>query len=191
MDKESLSQYGWVIIIIVVLAALILVAPNFATTISENINGAVNKFEVIANNGGMTNDKDYTEYSMDDINANEDLTAVGGTNSIYVVAKSSNEDTVLDVTKNTEASDGRLMDFPSGTSAIWYGTKTVILHNGITYIGSNSIANSPNVTITIPESVTEIHSDAFVNCANFTIKGVPGSYAESFAVANGYNFVGI
>lgn len=44
MDKESLSQYGWVIIIIVVLAILIGIAPNFAELISENVEEAVTDF---------------------------------------------------------------------------------------------------------------------------------------------------
>ena len=189
MDKESLSQYGWVIIIIVVLAILIGIAPNFAGRISENVNDAVNKFEVIANNGGIATAKDYTEYSMDDIDGNI-LVAVGKSSEIYAVAKFSDDGTAVNITKNTKESDGKLVDFSAGRglNAI---TKTAILHEGITYIGSYSLYNSPNVTVTIPESVTEIHDNAFVGCDNLTIKGEAGSYAETYANAKGYTFIAI
>lgn len=41
MDKETLSQYGWVVICVLVLAVMIAFASPFGTAIKEAIDGTV------------------------------------------------------------------------------------------------------------------------------------------------------
>ena len=43
-------------------------------------------------------------------------------------------------------------------------------------------------SITIPASVTYIDPEAFVNCDGLIIKGYSGTYAETYALENGYTF---
>jgi hypothetical protein len=46
-------------------------------------------------------------------------------------------------------------------------------------------------SITIPNGVTKIGSDAFSGCDNFTIYGYSGSYAETYAIENNIPFIDI
>ena len=57
-------------------------------------------------------------------------------------------------------------------------------------IGKNAFKKCPNLkSITIPASVTEIGDGAFADCTDLTISGYAGSYAETYAKANGITFV--
>ena len=43
MDKETLSHYGWIIIVIIITAVMIALATPFATSLKDNFIGVVNK----------------------------------------------------------------------------------------------------------------------------------------------------
>ena len=62
--------------------------------------------------------------------------------------------------------------------------------DGVKTIGNSAFSNCKNlVRIWIPESVSQISNSAFSNRnANFTIHGVSGSYAETYANANSIPF---
>ena len=72
-------------------------------------------------------------------------------------------------------------DLP-GEYAVKEGTKSIAA-NAFEYRGLSSI--------TIPESVTSIGTDAFYRCDNLTIYGYAGSYAETYASENEIPFVAI
>lgn len=42
MDKETLSNYGWIVICVIVLAVMIALATPFATAIKDAVVGATN-----------------------------------------------------------------------------------------------------------------------------------------------------
>ncbi len=67
----------------------------------------------------------------------------------------------------------------------------VVLSSGLATIEEYTFKNCQSLkSIVIPESVTEIDLYAFYNCLNLdTIYGVTGSYAETFANENGYEFI--
>ena len=66
----------------------------------------------------------------------------------------------------------------------------VVIPYGVTEIGSSAFANCTSLTsITIPRTVTSIETNAFSYKDRMTIYGVPGTYAETFATSNGYEFV--
>lgn len=69
----------------------------------------------------------------------------------------------------------------------------VILPNGIENIGDYAFLRCTNMTnITIPSKVEVISSSAFSNCSSLsTIYGFTGTYAEEYALANGYVFVSL
>lgn len=67
--------------------------------------------------------------------------------------------------------------------------KTVRLSGNTVSIGSRAFADCPNLTkIYIPSATTQIDNNAFGGKTNFTIVGVGGSTAESFASAHGIVF---
>ena len=66
----------------------------------------------------------------------------------------------------------------------------VVIPYGVTEIGSSAFANCTGLTsITIPRTVTSIETNAFSYKDRMTIYGVPGTYAETFANTNGFEFV--
>ena len=95
--------------------------------------------------------------------------------------------------------DIRSIELPStiktigfGAFAICHNLSSVSLNEGLETIEGSAFAFCSSLAeIAIPQSVTNIDEDAFMNCDNLTIKGVTGSYAETFANSNGYTFVAI
>lgn len=72
--------------------------------------------------------------------------------------------------------------------------ETMIILNGLTEIGDSIIDSCKKLTeITIPKSVTKISDKAFPssNTSLKTIKGIAGSYAETWARNHGFEFVAI
>lgn len=70
--------------------------------------------------------------------------------------------------------------------------KEFTVPKGTASIKANAFVNAAALrTVTIPESVTAIADTAFKNCPIITIKGVKGSYAETFALSKGYIFTDI
>lgn len=74
-----------------------------------------------------------------------------------------------------------------------YFLKKVTLGSGISQINGGMFHDCANLkTIDIPASVTAIESYSFANCpSTMVIRGVAGSYAETFATENGYTFEAI
>ena len=78
---------------------------------------------------------------------------------------------------------------------LYMGTRVVstmgdeaVIKNGVTQIISGAI-NSKRVVI--PESVTDIHKNAFANAENQTIFGYANSYAQAFANQNNLTFINL
>ena len=70
--------------------------------------------------------------------------------------------------------------------------ETMIILNGLTEIGDSMIDSCKKLTeITIPKSVTKISDKASSNTSLKTIKGIAGSYAETWARNHGFEFVAI
>lgn len=67
--------------------------------------------------------------------------------------------------------------------------KVIIPQSDITTIEKKAFKNTVNLKeIYIPSNVTDISSDAFYNCKNFTMYVEEGSYAEKFAVENNIKY---
>ena len=48
MDKETLSQYGWIVIVVIVIGVMLVLAPELANLIGNGVNDTVDKFDGIA-----------------------------------------------------------------------------------------------------------------------------------------------
>ncbi len=70
--------------------------------------------------------------------------------------------------------------------------KEIVIHDGCKEIGAKAFLNNIAMEkIVIPESVEKIGDYAFFNCKALTIYGYEGSFAESYAKAEGIPFVAI
>ena len=67
--------------------------------------------------------------------------------------------------------------------------KEVIFDKGLTRVPSHICAGCTALaTVAIPESVTAVDENAFLNCARLTVYGYAGSYAQTFAEEKGIPF---
>ncbi len=68
--------------------------------------------------------------------------------------------------------------------------QSIVIPEGVTEIGKDAFSWCRNLqSIAIPESVVSIHCSAFEDCEKLTIHAPTGSYAETYAKANGIPFV--
>lgn len=118
MDKNSLSQYGWVVIIIIILGILIGLSLPYADFIFDNTNSLAdslsNTSNLIFTSDNFTLDDvapQFTNYSIEEINSNDLVFGIGKTKSEYVVATFNENYTEVTITKNGDNSDGLMMDF--------------------------------------------------------------------------------
>ena len=66
---------------------------------------------------------------------------------------------------------------------------SVVLPSNLTSIGEYAFANCRLTSVVLPSNLTSIGGHAFDDCADtFTVYGLPGTYAETYAAANGYSF---
>ena len=130
-----------------------------------------------------------TNYTVEEIEANEYLYAIGATKREYVVAKFNEDYTEVVITKNGEDSDGVIMGFAPWTSSSPMSDKretlrTAIIKNGITKINPGTAGNGTfyyckNLTnITIPDSVTDIGGGTFCYCSSLKEITLPESVTE-------------
>jgi hypothetical protein len=89
---------------------------------------------------------------------------------------------------------------PSGIKTIGRETfsycdqiKSITIPDGVTSIGEKAFFHCIRLTdIYIPATVKSINADAFDECESpITIHGTAGSYAQTWANANGYSFIAI
>ena len=119
-------------------------------------------------------------YTLNEINADEHLYAIGKTKSEYVVAKFNDDYTSVDVFKNGEASDGLMADFNTMSgSPFSSNSKTLasaIIKDGVASIGDRAFEFCSSLTnITIPNSITNIGDFVFFQCEALTSITIPDS----------------
>ncbi len=92
----------------------------------------------------------------------------------------------------------KTISIPKGITAIenntfreCTGLTSITIPDNVTKIKSMAFSGCTNLTeVTIGAGVTSIETQAFENCPSLTtIKGVSGSYAETYAEKQGYKFV--
>ena len=156
MDKETLSKYGWVVIVIIVLVILMSFAAPFGQyfydstmAMVESLKSATNIEQLFTPNGGENGGTQevVTNYTSAQIEADEHLYAIGKTQPEYVVAEFNDDYTEVVITKNGDESDGLMMDWESmdGTTP-WLGNhhntlKTINIYDGIKNIGAGMMTN--------------------------------------------------
>lgn len=64
----------------------------------------------------------------------------------------------------------------------------IVIPNSVQYIDNSAFANCKTLRIEVPETVEEIHKNAFTRGNYVVFKGKQGSVAEIYAEANGFKF---
>ena len=82
-----------------------------------------------------------------------------------------------------------ILSYDEGVLQYANPTPDLTLPAALTAIGSEAFAGGSFACVSIPAGVTSIAPDAFGNRTGLTIIGVPGSAAEDFARAHGFDFV--
>lgn len=127
----------------------------------------------------VAEEDETTSYTMEQIEADEHLYAIGKTKKEYVVAKFNDDYTEVVITKNGDDSDGLMCDF-----AIWSGNgkspmtihgntlQTAIIKEGVASIGNGGAGYAPFghciklTSISLPNSLTYIGNYAFEYCTS-------------------------
>lgn len=200
--KAIFEEYGALIIIVFVAVALIGIT---GLMFNESGSGWVQSaFQETGLAEKATSDN-YSEafeelamrtYSKEEIDKSTYMYAIGDTCPEYIVASFNKDFTRVTVFKNGTLSDGRCADYMTTATSVFtqfYAEElsSVVIEMGVTNISDNLFYNCTNLTsVAIPESVTSISEHAFTGCTSLTtICGVRGSFAETFAIENGYTFI--
>lgn len=182
------------------------IAVSLIVTVGFVYNGdGTGWLEIAFKRQGLTETKETTTedidvsdtvYSLDFIENNEYLFAVGATEPECVVAAFNMDFSEVYIIANGSDSDGIMKDLNETTSPMSQKADTVanaFVEEGVKKIGEFAFYGCSKLeSITISNSVESISNNAFLSCpALETVYGVSGSYAEAFANENGYVFVAV
>lgn len=212
MDKETLSKYGWVVIVIIILVILMSFAAPFGNYFSNGFKESVHSLTKSMNseNIQMVDEMDLyynyfsepidynTYYTANDISKNRRLYAIGATNVNYVVAEFNEGYTEVVISKNIPSenaeSDGKMARstvamynklYKVGESTL----TTIRILEGVTNIGNETFTYHSKInTMYIPKSVTLIEYSNWSG-KHITVYGERDSYAETWAAQFGFTFV--
>lgn len=128
MDKETLSQYGWVVIVIIVLIIMIALATPFGSYVAKAAKSSViafsDKTEDIFDKNDINYDSpefadipmlDGTEtvnLTNEEIENNELIEPIGATVPTFVLAIYNEDKTAINIVKNGDDSDGLIKENP-------------------------------------------------------------------------------
>lgn len=118
-------------------------------------------------------------YSLDDINADEHLFAIGKTKPEYVVAKFSDDFSQVTIFANGDNSDGLMKDWIRGNSPMYTykGTlKQATVQNDVVSIGNFAFFDCEQLEkISLADTVTSLGTSSFEECQKLTSVTIPDS----------------
>ena len=159
--------------------------------------------EEVSIDAGST--EEVTNYTLDEINADEHLYAIGKTKPEYVVAKFNDDYSEVTIFANGDDSDGFMMDWApwiNNTRSPMQLHRTTltkaIIQNGIINIGNSNagqgaFSGCTNLTtVSLPNTLKSIGQSAFSTCCNLSNIKLPNSlenlgsgiFSECFALSS-------
>lgn len=158
MDENTLSEYGWIVVILTVIVAIFIFAPGLGNTLVDgSVEQISSHFE--ENNEVVTY---YTEEDIDESNGL--LVAIGETDAMNVVARFTDDYTSVIITKNGAESDGIMADDAGINES---SLVSVTIAEGVINVAQNAFADCANLKgVDIATSVATISEGAFSGCTN-------------------------
>lgn len=156
MDDSTVTEYGWVVVVVLVIIAALIFVPQLNNIIEDT---AKEKIEEPVSDRGET----LTSYTQKDIeDSNGRLVAIGKTDPLDVVAKFTHDYQSVIITKNGADSDGIIGSFPE-KYRVKFSSATIA--DGIVTIGKDAFAGCTNLKgIDIASSVKVVEEGAFSGC---------------------------
>lgn len=109
-----------------------------------------------------------TDYTVEEIENDPHLFAIGSTKPEYVVAHFNDDYSSAVITKNGDDSNGRMKSFKARTSPFSLNNETlstVIVKEGVTSIGKSAFYECSNLSkVQLPDGLQIIYSNAFYSC---------------------------
>ena len=196
MDKNTLSNYGWIVIAVLVLSVMIALATPFGTYIENGVRsttaGLFETSEKALNVVGM---------SAGDGNFEDGYTGVNGS------GESSEPEKLIAGAKFTDGAFLTWEELQLAENGTKYGydasgitdaniqdyefagctnLTSITIPDSVTSIGAYVFADCTNLTsITIPDSITSIGECAFLQCTNLTSITIPDSVTSISVYAFG------
>ena len=166
MDKSTLSNYGWIVIVTLVLAVMLALATPFGTFVGKGASNVIKTFVQSSDNAVDENNIDVqsqkwdeylnegkevvTNFTLQEIEKNNNIFPIGKNKPEYVVAVFNDNFTSVTIYKNGTKSDGIMADFMdvdgdcinSSPMFLHKATlKSVVVENGVVNISKGAISN--------------------------------------------------
>lgn len=197
MDKNTLSEYGWAIIIIIVLIILFGLSSPYSEYIF-NTNNQLNKSLSDTADTIFTNDNfhrdDYldvkytTNYTAEEIDSNQLLYPIGRNNPYYVVLEFNEDYTEATITKNGKNSDGYMRSWNyNTTNEIDYSPmrqhadtlRFVSINNEVKNVGDSAFLKCLNVeSVNFGKDIEKIGYASFMSCRKLISVDLPEAVLE-------------
>ena len=174
MDKETLSNYGWIVIAVMVLVVMIALATPFGKFVSQAVQSTTQGlFDV---NQGALNAAGVPGLTIED----QEFNVPGN-----IQTPQEPEGEIPEVVYGATFDDGTTLSWeelkdPANCQNYGYDGYNIT----DTTIGTDTFFDCPNLkSIIIPEGITTIKADAFFVCSNFESVTLPSSIEslESYA----------
>lgn len=180
MDKEVLTGYGWIVVCALILAVMIAMVTPFGGFITratkDTVDGILSTRNrevapVVIPPGKV--------YTLEEIEADDRMFAIGETKSEGVLAKFNDDYTAVAIFPNGEESDGIVSEYApwvhggatSPLAAYSDSLQQVVFKEGIIRIegggaGHRLFGTNPSITsVSLPSSLTYIGDYTFYNCS--------------------------
>lgn len=181
MDKSTLSHYGWVVIVIIVITILIGFSASMGNFVSDSTMATLGTFNNLSDfSHAETNkptdtpdtpviDEVITNVSDEEIETNPLVYGIGATKREYVIATFNEGYTEVTITKNGEESDGLMVDWTNPTvpfeQPMFTHRKTLTkmtVEPGVYNMGNYCAINTPYLTdLTLPEGLLKVGNNSF------------------------------
>jgi hypothetical protein len=200
MDKSTLSSYGWIIVLTLVLSVMFVLATPFGVYVGQGASALIKYYRTFTSEYFTANHIDAEQQGWEEkfdpvippseIEANPRIYGIGKTKSEYVLAIFNEDYTKVNIVKNGEDSDGLMMDFGKEMSAIRkYGQnlQVITVEEGVVSIGKNSCRNLQKLRkVYLPKSLKIIEYASFNYCQNLEKFDIP----EGVEYIGGYSLIG-
>ena len=201
MDRNTLSRYGWIIIVTLVLAVMMAFATPFGKFAGQSFLGITDSYietgekavseENIQKNEDMWNNEiaslqGHTNYTTQEIANSDNMFFIGATKPEYVIAIFNEDFTSVTITKNTSSSDGKVMSWNPGTgmSPMQQHADTLTsatIKEGVKNVGQvaadcGAFYNCTNLkTVRFMKGIENIEQDAFAKCSSLEEVYIPST----------------